>query len=659
VPCGACSHEDVILADSPKGYWRLGEAADPFVDFSVPGGHPGTFREWSGSPGHGTLFVRAQTGALPASDDDKATLDDAAPSGPGYPNVEGAFVRAQWGSDNSINFGNTAAFSIEAWVKPKPKVCSPGACSWNGGVLGNYRMDQSGSWNVGYGLYVSWPALTVTFARAGYVNGQDHDRLTTTESLSTAKWTHLVATYDGATMRIYFDGVEKASMPSTRNIPSTVSPKEFSIGMFRMDYGLTDYPGAFYGSIDEAAVYNYALAAAQVGKHYVAQRQNLLDTYAPELRYDQLETYRADSAATITDSYWADSSGAWTNRLLDGSNQVLAVSDPADPAENLGLGFLGSSYPIFPNGPVATVADFLDEANDHYEEDAQRLHALPLYADQIYGRVIEDSGIVVLQFWLFYYYNDPPQWFTGHHEGDWELVQIHLIAPDTPISATYAQHTTGENCSWDHVQLNGNGHPKVYVAHGTHASYFSSGNHWFNGLVPILDHAGGEASSAPSVLDITVDPPSWLDWPGSWGASDSSPGGPSHQGDNHTANAKWLDPLEWSESANECTEGQTQPRVPRLPQAPKVIVTRKGEMVVIRYTIDDDAPGDGARPVGLITSVDSAGATYPPLTFVSRIRAEHGGIVRPLGLGKGPYEVRVGVIAASGARSRLVTVRIP
>lgn len=131
------SYRDAVLADAPKGFWRLGEVADPFVDSSLPGGHAGSKRTWSSAQGAGSLFFRAQPGALAGSGDDGAILGDAAPSGFGYPNVEGAFVRAQWGSDGSINFANRAPFSIEAWVKPKPKACVPSACPWNGGVLGN------------------------------------------------------------------------------------------------------------------------------------------------------------------------------------------------------------------------------------------------------------------------------------------------------------------------------------------------------------------------------------------------------------------------------------------------------------------------------------------------------------------------------------------
>jgi YD repeat-containing protein len=131
-------------------------------------------------------------------------------------------------------------------------------------------MSSGGGWNVGYGLYVNWPELTVTFARAGAANGADYDRLTTTESLPTVTWTHLVATYDGATMRVYFNGVEKASMASTRNIPSTLSPREFYIGKFQIDFGITEYPGAFYGWIDEAAVYSGALSPAQIQAHFLA-----------------------------------------------------------------------------------------------------------------------------------------------------------------------------------------------------------------------------------------------------------------------------------------------------------------------------------------------------------------------------------------------------
>ncbi|MFL5904085.1 MAG: Vps62-related protein, partial [Solirubrobacteraceae bacterium] len=77
-----------------------------------------------------------------------------------------------------------------------------------------------------------------------------------------------------------------------------------------------------------------------------------------------------------------------------------------------------------------------------------------------------------LQYWLFYAQNAQDRGIvhTGRHAGDWEMVQLRL-AHGAPVEAVYAQHSGAERCGWDDVRHEG-GHPVVYVANGSHASYF-------------------------------------------------------------------------------------------------------------------------------------------------------------------------------------------
>src|SRR5439155_1431726 len=65
-------------------------------------------------------------------------------------------------------------------------------------------------------------------------------------------WTHLAATYDGATQRLYVNGVEVAARAQTGAIVSTVNP--LRIG------GNSIWGEFFQGRIDEVRIYNRALA---------------------------------------------------------------------------------------------------------------------------------------------------------------------------------------------------------------------------------------------------------------------------------------------------------------------------------------------------------------------------------------------------------------
>jgi hypothetical protein len=99
----------------------------------------------------------------------------------------------------------------------------------------------------------------------------------------------------------------------------------------------------------------------------------------------------------------------------------------------------------------------------------------------VYGRVlaVEDEHVSkVLQYWLFYYYND---WWNSH-EADWEVAMVYLGGEDQPIAAACSSHLSGTWRPWPAVEgvsdtLN---HPRIYVARGSHAMYFnvSGGIHY-------------------------------------------------------------------------------------------------------------------------------------------------------------------------------------
>ena len=180
-----------------------------------------------------------------------------------------------------------------------------------------------------------------------------------------------------------------------------------------------------------------------------------LARFSPWLRYDSQESFRADSAATLTDSVGK----AGPNVLKRKNGTVLAKA-----GDGLSLDFLGTY-----GGAVKD--DFLDAVGRDYVADARRLHAKPEYADRIYGHVVKDrKGATWLQYWFFDHYNDKQFLGLGLHEGDWEMIQLRLGAGGVPDAVTYAQHEAGERCAWTGVEKGADGAPIVYVARGSHAS---------------------------------------------------------------------------------------------------------------------------------------------------------------------------------------------
>ena len=83
-----------------------------------------------------------------------------------------------------------------------------------------------------------------------------------TQTLNTGTTYHIVATYNGSTMRLYVNGAEVGTgRAKTGNMRNSAQP--LRIGAFSS----ADY---WDGAIDEAAVYSTALPAATILAHYNA-----------------------------------------------------------------------------------------------------------------------------------------------------------------------------------------------------------------------------------------------------------------------------------------------------------------------------------------------------------------------------------------------------
>ena len=182
--------------------------------------------------------------------------------------------------------------------------------------------------------------------------------------------------------------------------------------------------------------------------------------------------------------------------------------------------------------------------------------ARPELKNRVYGRAVEDGdGRLWLQYWLWYFYNDYSLALgSGLHEGDWEMVQFRMH-DDEPDLAVYAQHTHAEKRPWHEVKTL-DGHPLVFVARGSHASYFEAGFHtteaWY-------DLADGKRESPDLELEILEgDGPGWARWTGRWGDTQPRLPGGVHQPSPTGPGAK----KQWADPASILRHG-ARPRAPR------------------------------------------------------------------------------------------------
>jgi hypothetical protein len=226
-----------------------------------------------------------------------------------------------------------------------------------------------------------------------------------------------------------------------------------------------------------------------------------------------------------------------------------------------------------------------------------------------HGRVLRQDGWIVLQYWLFYPFNDWRSGFFGanDHEADWEKIFIYLSESEGEISpewAAYAAHTyTGDNLRrrWDDPEVEKVGeHPVIYVGAGSHASYYAPGEYlteltlplpsplarvtgairtfWKTRLgqyvgdgeegggsgyfsIPFVDYARGDGLSVGEEGDrswdeprLIADPtPDWVSgYRGLWGLyardpfeGEDAPAGPMYNRDKSISRA-WYDPVGWA-----------------------------------------------------------------------------------------------------------------
>ena len=142
---------------------------------------------------------------------------------------------------DSSSLDLVAGMTLEAWVNPTAL-----GSTWRTVLM----KEQPG--NLSYALYANDGAGSPT----GHV-AIPFDSRVTGSPLPTGQWTHLAATFDGSTLRLFANGTQVAGELAFGSI--TVSGGALRIG------GNNVWPEFFAGRIDEVRVYNRALTAAEVG----------------------------------------------------------------------------------------------------------------------------------------------------------------------------------------------------------------------------------------------------------------------------------------------------------------------------------------------------------------------------------------------------------
>jgi hypothetical protein len=389
----------------------------------------------------------------------------------------------------------------------------------------------------------------------------------------------------------------------------------------------------------------------------------LLARYLPFVQYDSLESYAADSVAVMTDCVPAGF--AHGNALSRAWNKVLAVAAPAAGETQLDTDLLRVGS--YRDGTKVRPGDHLDAVGRDYVADSREMHSRPGYADQVYGYAnYNQPGALWLQYWFFYYYNDKALLGSGRHEGDWELVQIGLGNSERPVTVTYSQHTSGERCAWDDVEMEtgpDGAVPVVYSARGSHACYFRPGIYPQAPIVP--DHNDNKGPRVQPNLNVISDgDPGWVGWPGRWGSTRhwlklpfvtlgaDSPPGPAQHG-------AWTNPHKFHLDAREAKQlGPMAGTDLAKPATPEVEARRHGDRAVVSYRLPDSDP-DVPKADRVLLSLDGHKDGLPPATYSYEARAEGDEVELPLALEDRAYTVRAAAAADNGITSPAASAELP
>lgn len=228
------SYKDEVAADTPTGYWRLGESSGTTAADSSGNGLDATYQE---TPTLGATSLLTNT------------------SNPAV-NFAISGERADRNVDALLQGG--AALSVESWY-----YMNSGASAGNHASVGMY----GSATDKGYWINFNTDG-TVSF----FISRDGSEQVAANLASAVAGETiyHAVGTYDGSTIRLYLNGALIAVTSLSGTIHTVTTALAFAIGRL----GNSSFDPA-QGRVDEVAIYQSVLTATRINDHYVAGIQAL------------------------------------------------------------------------------------------------------------------------------------------------------------------------------------------------------------------------------------------------------------------------------------------------------------------------------------------------------------------------------------------------
>lgn len=154
-------------------------------------------------------------------------------------------AEAAGGANSSLGTDIASSFSIAFWMYDVDNV--------NTGLVAK----TSGPWNHGYG-FDRWGRNPTFWIGNWSTPTAGSARLTSGTDRTLDTWHHIVGTYDGTTMELWFDGVSQgtATADHTLHIGATTDAADFTVGYL--------FGTASSVAIDDVGVWNRVLSSAEI-----------------------------------------------------------------------------------------------------------------------------------------------------------------------------------------------------------------------------------------------------------------------------------------------------------------------------------------------------------------------------------------------------------
>lgn len=304
------TYRDVVLYDEPSGYWEMnGQAGQQEAvvgtQLAVVLGTPPTTQYQSGV---GAIVGDESTATFLASGFQNSTsyysTGDQEPGAPG-------------------DFAGLDDFAVELWMEPSriPSV--------------NEQL-ASGPLESG-GTFSQWNYAFLTTGAVSFVaynsSGTSHTVTSSTTAVAVNEWSHLVASCDGSTLRLYVNGVQEATT-AWSGVHDTPTNPYASLRLGPGLGGVTPNGARMYAHV---AVYRHNLTADRVLAHYEAGRERGLEVA-------QLPGYRAglilDSVTSTAPRRLHDGSRYMSPSYMKGQNLLSELRETAAAESPDGLLFI-------------------------------------------------------------------------------------------------------------------------------------------------------------------------------------------------------------------------------------------------------------------------------------------------------------------------------